>query len=140
MSWGTAYQNSCPDNRSNNAFFSQPAMMGDGRMFTAYTSSAETDEVIKRFEKIQTNWSYRQYLQNHANEIRKYNNAECFYELGLNPNTEIVSGSNTPKLYNSVHDATQPKVGYCNSDLKNYYLSRTQLNAKMVSPVINMNT
>jgi hypothetical protein len=43
--------------------------------------------------------------------------------------------SNVPYVFTSVLENSQP-FGYENSDLKNYYLSRQQLQARMIAPVI----
>jgi hypothetical protein len=45
---------------------------------------------------------------------------------------------NVPFVFDSVLDSSQP-FGYENSDLKNYYLSRQQLQARMIAPVITQN-
>jgi hypothetical protein len=81
-------------------------------------------EKIRQFEKIQSNWDYREYLQKNATEIMKYNNIECYYSKALNPSSRESEKKNPIQ--------TQPIYGYCNnSDLKNLYLSREQLNSKM---------
>ena len=138
MSWGTCY-NSCKD-ATNNIHFNYPPLVNDGRLFTAYDTAEAYGEKIKQKEGISTNWEYRQYLQKNACKIMKYNNIECFYDLGLNPGvTNDKKSSNSPLLYNCVDDNRQPPYGYCNSNLKNYYLSREQINSKMISPSINLN-
>jgi dimeric dUTPase (all-alpha-NTP-PPase superfamily) len=43
--------------------------------------------------------------------------------------------SNSPFLYSSYVDESKP-IGYETSDLKEMYLSREQLSARMVSPAI----
>ena len=47
--------------------------------------------------------------------------------------------SNVPFLYKSTFDTSSPGFGYPTSDLKNPYLSRQQLEARMISPTITMN-
>ena len=37
----------------------------------------------------------------------------------------------------NTYDSNRPSVGYSNGDLKNQYLTREQLNARMVAPVIS---
>jgi len=137
MSWATCNNDGC-----NNIHFDKPPLVSDGRYFTAYDSTEATMEKIRQFEKLQTNWDYRNYLQKNATKIMKYNNIECFYSLGINPsstfNTKMPSN---PITYTS-NNAISPPYGYCggkNSDLKNYYISREQLNSKMISPSIVMN-
>lgn len=124
-SWGTCSNNGC-----NNIHFDKPPMVSDGRFYTAYDSTEATMQKIRQIEKLQTNWEYRNYLQKNAMNIMKYNNIECYYSQGImNEN-----------VFNS--DPNQPPFNYCGgkpSDLKSYYLSREELNAKMISPVININ-
>ncbi len=45
---------------------------------------------------------------------------------------------NVPYKFSSIYDTSKPGFGYCNSDLKNPYLSREQLNGRMVAPTINL--
>jgi hypothetical protein len=126
----------CSDLANNNIHNDKPALMQDGRLYTAYNSSDVTMEKIKQSENLQTNWEYRNYLQKNANEIMKYNNIECFYSLGINPNTSF-----DKKMPSQPVLITEPcyKISNKNSDLKNYYLSRQELNSKMISPSIIMN-
>lgn len=138
MSWGTCYD-VCKD-ATNNIHFNYPPLVSDGRLFTAYDSSEATSQKIKQMEGLQTNWQYRQYLQKNACNIMKYNNFECYYDLGLNPGVSSSQKSlNSPMLYTCIDDNRRPEYGYCNSTLKNYYLSREQLNSKLISPSINLN-
>ena len=37
----------------------------------------------------------------------------------------------------STFDTSMPGFGYCNSDLKNPYISREQLNSRLIAPSIN---
>lgn len=138
MSWGTCY-NVCKD-ATNNIHFDYPPLVSDGRLFTAYDSSEAIAQKIKQLEGLQTNWQYRQYLQNNACKIMKYNNIECFYDLGLNPGVSSdIKSPNSPFLYNCIDDNRKPVFGYCDSKLKNYYLSREQLNSRLIAPSINLN-
>jgi len=87
---------------------------------------------------ITSNWKYRQYIQQNANQIMKYNTMESINTSGNNPyygeNTNQ-SFRNTPELYNSLHS---PSVTP-DSDLKREYLNKQRLNARMVSPSISTN-
>jgi hypothetical protein len=69
----------------------------------------------------------------------KYNSMESCYDLGLDPHTQTntTPSSNVPYTFRNIYDTNQPGYGYCNSDLKNPYLSREQLNSRLVAPVIN---
>jgi hypothetical protein len=132
MSWATCYSG------SNNIHFNSPPIMADGRNYASWQPEAVINERIQKQEGIQTNWGYRQYLQNNADQIMKYNRLESCYDLGLNPHvmTNATPSSNVPYLYQSSFDHSQPGYGYSNSDLKNPYLKREQLNARLMAPSI----
>ena len=131
--WATCYSG------SNNIHFNSPPIMNDGRNFSSWQPEAVINRRIQKQEKIHSNWAYRQYMQNHGLQIMKYNTSEACYDLGLN--SHIYTGrqpsSNVPYLYKSSFDTSKPGYGYCNSDLKNPYLSSQQLNARIISPSIN---
>jgi hypothetical protein len=139
MSWATCYG----DGGCNNIDFSAPPMMMDGRFFTSYNPPSITASHLKRAEGIRSNWDYRQYIQQNAVQIMKYNNEECYSNLGIGgaataPMTQ--RGNTTPKLFTSTHDTSEPPFGYCKSQLKSSYLSRHQLNAKLIAPVIDLSS
>ena len=132
MSWGTCYKSNentkyTDTDYCNNAFPRFPVIMNDCRFFTAYDSSEVIRQKIMNYEKINNNWDYRRYLQNNASEIMKYNNIESYCDLAVNPGTTFKQNADEER---------RCIAGYGNSDLKNYYLSRQQLNAKMTSPSI----
>jgi hypothetical protein len=132
MSWATCYSG------SNNIHFDFPPIMNDGRNYSSWQPEAVTNERIQKKENINSNWAYRQYLTHNGLEIMKYNTIETCYEMGLEqhiPENKTPS-ANVPLLYKSTFDSTKPGYGYCNSDLKNPYLSRQQLEARMISPTI----
>lgn len=134
MSWQTCYSG------SNNVHFNFPPIMNDGRNYSSWQPDAIINNRIQQNEGIKSNWEYRQYLQKNGLEIMKYNSQEACYELGLNPhtNTNNTPSSNVPYSFSSSFDTSTPGFGYCNSDLKNPYLSREQLNARLVSPSISV--
>lgn len=133
MSWGTCYSG------SNNIHFNYPPIMTDGRNYASWQPHAVVNERIQRQEGIQTNWSYRQYLQQNGIQIMKFNNMEVCNDLGLDPHTKTgtTPSSNVPHKFQNTFDTNVPGFGYNNSDLKNPYVSREQLNARLVSPSIN---
>lgn len=135
MSWKTCYSS------SNNIHFNYPPLMSDGRNYASWQPEAVINERIQKQEGIHSNWQYRQYLQHNGLQIMKYNSAEACYELGLNPHTQTNStpSSNVPFSFKSSFDTSRPGYGYCNSDLKNPYLTSEQLNARLISPSINLN-
>ena len=138
MSWGTCYK----DSGCNNVDFSAPPMVSDGRFFTAYDSNEATEQKIKQTQGIQSNWEYREFLQRNASQIMKYENTECYLHYGIHPTNDSItskSKTNTPFLHTSTSDSRQPPFGYCDSQLKNMYLSRNELNSRLIAPSINLN-
>lgn len=133
MSWATCYSG------SNNIHFNSPPLMNDGRNYASWQPDAVINQRIQKQEKLRSNWEYRQYLQNNGIKIMNYNNVEACYDLGLDPHVQTgkTPSSNVPYTFKSSFDTSTPGFGYCNSDLKNPYLSREQLNSRMVSPSIN---
>lgn len=128
-------------NASNNYDFNSPAKMADGRLWSQWQPDALVNERIQRKEGIQSNWAYRQYLQNNGLRVMNYNTQEACYNLGLDPHysTNSTPSNNVPYTFKGTFDTSKPGFGYCNSDLKNPYLTREQLNARLISPSINLN-
>ena len=133
MSWGTCYSG------SNNIHFNFPPIMADGRNWAQWQPDAVVNNRIQQKEGITNNWSYRQYLQQNGLQIMNYNTTEACYELGLDPHVQTgkTPSDNVPYTFKSTFDTAKPGFGYCNSDLKNPYLSREQLNSRLVAPSIN---
>ena len=133
MSWSTCYSG------SNNIHFNFPPIMADGRNFAQWQPDAVVNNRIQQKEGIANNWSYRQYLQQNGLQIMNYNTTAACYELGLDPHIQTgkTPSDNVPYTFKSTFDTGKPGFGYCNSDLKNPYLSREQLNSRLISPSIN---
>jgi hypothetical protein len=112
--------------------------MNDGRNYASWQPDAVINQRIQKQEGITNNWNYRQYLQQNGIQIMNYNNKEACYELGLDPHVQTgkTPSSNVPYTFKSAFDTSTPGFGYCNSDLKNPYLSSEQLNARLVAPSI----
>jgi hypothetical protein len=113
--------------------------MADGRNWAQWQPDAVVNNRIQQKEGIKNNWSYRQYLQQNGLQIMNYNTTEACYELGLDPHIQTgkTPSDNVPYTFKSTFDTGKPGFGYCNSDLKNPYLSREQLNSRLISPSIN---
>jgi hypothetical protein len=135
MSWATCFSG------SNNIHFNFPPIMQDGRTYSSYQPEAVVNQRIQEVNHINSNWKYRQFLTQNADQIMQFNTTEACYTLGLNPHvtTNATPSSNVPFLYKSTFDTSSPGFGYPTSDLKNPYLSRQQLEARMISPTITMN-
>jgi hypothetical protein len=126
-------------NASNNYDFNSPAKMADGRLWSQWQPDALVNERIQMKEGIRSNWGYRQFLQQNGLQIMNYNNIEACYTLGLDPHVDTgkTPSDNVPYRFKGTFDTSKPGFGYCNSDLKNPYLSREQLNARLIAPSIN---
>jgi hypothetical protein len=119
MSWSTCYSG------SNNINFNFPPIMNDGRNYASWQPDAVINERIQQQEGIQTNWDYRKFLQNNSNQIIKHNSVQACYTLGLDPHiqSDRTPSDNVPYKFKNVFDTSKPGFGYCNSDLKNPYLT-----------------
>jgi hypothetical protein len=133
MSWATCYSG------SNNIHFDFPPVMADGRVYSSWQPEAVVNDRIRHQENITTSWQYRQYLTHNASEIMKINNREACSTLGLPSHfqTNATPSSNVPYSFKSTFDTNTPGFGYCNSNLKQPYLTREQLQARMIAPIIN---
>lgn len=95
---------------------------------------------------ITSNWKYRQYIQNNANHIMKYNTMEYIYSSGNNPyaiaevNAENINSDRfkgVPYKFSSLYDPRLPNyTPPNNSDLKQDFIQKQQMNARMISPSI----
>jgi hypothetical protein len=130
MTWGTAYAG------SNNIHFKFPALMSDGRLNADWQPGAQKNEAIRKDANVATNWQYRRYLTNNADSIIKDNQLEACNQCGCIPyNDNNIKLSNTPYLYNSCLSRDQP-YGYEDSDLKNIYLSRNELQCRLTARAV----
>lgn len=124
----------------NNAHFQCPSLMSDGRLWASWQPEAVINKRIQTEQNIHTNWDYRSYMQKNGLRIMNFNTLENCYLAGLDCNKDtrknMEYSKNTPFLFSSVFDTRRPAVGYCNSDLKTPYLSREQLNARLIAPYI----
>jgi len=131
MSWATCY------GASNNIHFDYPPIMHDGRNYSEWQPGSALNEKMKQEAGIKTNWQYRRYLTQNADEIIKLNQIAACNECGSCPSTyENQETSNSPYLYKSSEDKTTP-YGYTGSDLKNLYLSKQDLENRLRAPEIN---
>jgi hypothetical protein len=132
MSWGTCYTG------SNNIHFDKPPQMSDGRNYSSWEPDAIINDGIKKSANLTTNWAYRTYLQENAKDIMKQNGIESCYALGISvkPMTSVnVLPNGTPIMFNSSSGVPEGS-----SDLKSMYISREELNARVIAPSINTNT
>tara|TARA_B100001094_G_C18174502_1_gene797090 strand:- start:2340 stop:2753 length:414 start_codon:yes stop_codon:yes gene_type:complete len=130
MSWATCYSD------SNNMYYNFPPIMHDGRNYASWQPGAEINNNLREKQGIISNSQYRKYLIANADKIIRGNQVESFNETGLNmSNYNNDNNTNGPFIFNSAVDNRKP-AGYETSDLKNIYLSRHQLQSRMVTPVL----
>ena len=132
MSWATCYSG------SNNIHKNLPPLMSDSRQFTNFDPNCEANNKLKKSLNLQSNYEYRQYLIKNGMALMEKNN-----KTALQTNINYKVGDDSLKkhdkyIFNNVFDNNRP-FGYEGSDLKNIYLSRQQLQARMDTPFIKMN-
>jgi len=113
--------------------------MNDGRNFSGWQPGNAVNESIRRSENIKSNWDYRRYLTTNADQIMTLNRIDAVNMSGHGSFEvsayEQENQRNVPFMYASVMDSREP-FGYVQSDLKDTYLSREALQARMVAPEI----
>lgn len=131
MNWGTCYSG------SNNIHFDFPPIMADGRYLASWQPGAKISEDLRIQNNIKTNFEYRRFLQNNADNIIKYNQLEACDQCCTCPAKygKDKKQRNVPYLYKSCAESTQP-YGYETSDLKSLYLSEYQLQCRMYTPLL----
>jgi hypothetical protein len=108
---------------------------------SSWQPDAKTNNKIHVDSGITSNWKYRQYIQNNANNIMKYNSMEYIYASGNNPYavSNKIPSANVPYKFSSLYDPSVPNYGYSDSDLKQEFLKKQQLSARMIAPSFKTN-
>lgn len=130
MSWGTCYSG------SNNIHFNSPPIMHDGRNYASWQSGAAINENLRKKTGIKQNWEYRKYLVDNADSIIRQNQENACDQCS-NCKLDVdnsIKYPQAPYVYNTQNESSQP-YGYENSDLKNLYLSKQNLQSIQVIPV-----
>jgi len=130
MSWGTCFSG------SNNIHFDFPPIMSDGRNFSSWQPGSVLSEELRKNAGIKSNWEYRRYMTQNADQIIKMNQMSACNQCCPVYNNSDISSSNSPYIFKSSSDKSKP-FGYEDSDLKNIYLSKFQLESRMVTPVVS---
>jgi len=129
---------------TNNKYPKFPPIMSDGRSITAtWQHDAVTNHKLIEENNIKSNWNYRKFLTQNAINIMEQDFRESSNDVGYNsrfitaPNIQSNFVSNTipPAFYSSVENK-QTVLGHTISDLKTDYLTREELQARKISPVI----
>ena len=126
----------------NNTYYTmEPQQKFQGANYSSWQPEALINNKILVDTGINCNWKYRQYIQKNANQIMKYNTMESIYASGNNPYTILnnTPTNKSPYLYSSIYDTNNPTYGFRNSDLKQDYMSKQQIQARMIAPSIPTN-
>tara|TARA_B100000795_G_scaffold268596_3_gene255902 strand:+ start:24351 stop:24776 length:426 start_codon:yes stop_codon:yes gene_type:complete len=129
MSWGTFYSG------SNNIHHSNPPLMSDRRLFTNVNPACELNDKIKRNAGIKNNYEYRQYLINNGKTLIENNTIKSCDENSECVKQSREKGLTNKYLFKSIGDPHIP-YGYNSSDLKKLYISRANLQSKIVTPIV----
>ena len=131
---------------SNNKYPEFPPLMSDGRAIIGSWQPESTENAnLIESNNIKSNWEYRRYLTKNSKDILEYNFRESCNDVGYfkrpidlpSIQSNVVNGMNSsPFLYDSIIDKSKP-TGYEDSDLKQIYLTREQLDARKIAPVIH---
>ena len=116
----------------NNVYTNFPGIVEDGSLFTRYQPAGQENLMLKKAANVNSNYDYRRYLQKNASSIMEHNrkyahNFNCYFTYVDNKSTET---SRNPYVFENSIDKSKP-IGYVDSDLKNIYLSRNQLNNRL---------
>ena len=133
MSWATCYSGS---NNIHNKF---PPIMADGRNYTNWQHGSTIDENIRKSNGIRSNYEYRNYLVNNSDKVINQNRNSAYNNCTSYVTHYTRNGPDSPYMYTSSFDNSQP-YGYVNSDLKNVYLSKKQLQERQITPFVTEQT
>lgn len=124
---------------TNNVYAGFPPMMNDGRAIVAsYQPNSVYNEQLIESNQIKSNWEYRQYLQKNAIQVMKDNFLEASNDCGyIERYVDYKYNNGVPLLYKSYVDNRKPMF-YEDSDLKEQYLSREQLDAMKMAPTVTL--
>lgn len=136
---------------ANNMYPGFPPLMSDGRaLIASWQPEAIENNHLLKTTGVNSNWEYRKYLTHNAESIMKLNFAEAANDCGYSEINNISNNTSTylpifagipktygtPSFYNS-YIQSENEHGKFSSDLKSNYLSREQLAARAVTPVIS---
>ena len=136
---------------ANNLYPGFPPLMADGRsLIASWQPEAVVNDQLRKTNGIQSNWEYRRYLTNNAEMIMRQNYIESANDVGyyerqhgdttstfgsIGDQVSVAGKHASPYRFESLFDNAEP-LGYSNTDLKQVYLTREQLDARRVAPAI----
>ncbi len=124
--------------QTHNLYKDYPPMMQDGRVISAaWQPEAVVNNNLVRASGVTSNWQYRQFLTSNGSALIRQNQAEtmndCGYVARFAKSPE--EPYRAPYKYKSYLDNTAV-FGFENSNLKQIYFSKEELDARKVSPAI----
>lgn len=112
---------------TNNLYDGFPPIMADSRsLIASWQPEAFINNQILKDSGIKSNWEYRRYLTQNAEKIMRDNFSESANDIGYYVNDGIAVGPPAPKI--------RPHMG--ESDLKELYISREELQSRRIAPVL----
>lgn len=129
MSWGTFYSG------SNNIHHNNPPLMSDRRLFTHVNPACELNAKLRSSVGIKNNYDYRQYLINNGKTVMENNTIKSCDETSECVKRSNETNTSDKYLFKSIGDPHIP-YGYQHSDLKKLYISRANLQNKIVTPIV----
>lgn len=122
--------------KSNNKYPNFPPLTNDGRnIITTHQPDPVYRKKTMEENNIHSNWEYRQYLTKNATNIMEHNFREFSNDIGYVKRYADAPPTNSLHHYSSLEDETKV-FGTNNSDLKNIYLSREQLESRRIVPTL----
>ena len=125
---------------TNNRYDGFPPLMSDGRAIQAsWQPEAVLNTAIIQRNHIRSNWEYRRFLTQNAKEIMRMDMSEAANDVGYYKRyLDVDTEDNYPKSLNTPPENSVRTPGYIDrsTDLKQAYMTREQLEARMVSPVV----
>lgn len=114
---------------TNNLYDGFPPLMSDTRsLIASWQPEAFVNNQLIQSSGIRSNWEYRRYLTQNAEQIMRDNFSSSANDIGYYANNEFTSGTGPYANQFSTYDKE--------SDLKNMYQSREELQALRIAPVI----
>lgn len=127
--------------QTNNQYSHFPPKMNDGRsVLASWQPGAVVNDTLMKDAGVKTNWQYRRFLSENADDILRKNfmyscNDTGYFIRNETMGMEVPSAFSHPALYSTAEEPVK-HLGASRSDIKETYLSREQLEAKRVIPTM----
>lgn len=123
--------------QTNNQYDNFPPLMSDGRsLVSSWQPGTVVNEILLKQNGIQSNWQYRKFLSKNSEAIKANLFRDALNDVGYsvrNENPAINEIYQTPKMYGSYQEKVSHRQAG-ESDLKDIYMTREQLEAQRVVP------